>query len=118
MQDLQRRSGIKFDVAAATVNPNIAEYDPSPLASYLKELNVDYFMLKYPIVELAKEKMQGDSLCSFCARMKRGLLYGCMKTHNYNKLALGQHLDDIAESFLMSLFYNGCLNTMKVSRPS
>merc|ERR1711933_465108 len=35
--------------------------------------------------------------------------------NNYNILALGQHLDDIAESFLMSAFFNGMLRTMKAN---
>eukprot|EP01053_Blabericola_migrator_P000563 Blabericola_migrator_1__562@NODE_113_length_13881_cov_115_766396_g101_i0_p1_GENE_NODE_113_length_13881_cov_115_766396_g101_i0NODE_113_length_13881_cov_115_766396_g101_i0_p1_ORF_typecomplete_len1421_score268_95Aminotran_5/PF00266_19/2_7e49ATP_bind_3/PF01171_20/5e41PAPS_reduct/PF01507_19/0_00085zfmet/PF12874_7/0_018QueC/PF06508_13/6_8e03QueC/PF06508_13/7_1e03QueC/PF06508_13/0_15SelA/PF03841_13/0_43SelA/PF03841_13/1_1e03zfC2H2_8/PF15909_5/0_19Pyridoxal_deC/PF00282_19/0_24zfC2H2_2/PF12756_7/0_63zfC2 len=115
LRDLQARAPVHFELAAATVDPQTPEYNPHPLTDYLKSLNVPYHMLSYPIIELAKEKMQGDSLCAFCARMKRGLLYACMRTHNYNVLALGQHLDDIAESFLMSAFYNGSLNTMKAN---
>eukprot|EP01054_Gregarina_sp_Poly1_P000661 Gregarina_sp_Poly_1__660@NODE_1158_length_4907_cov_145_518182_g794_i0_p1_GENE_NODE_1158_length_4907_cov_145_518182_g794_i0NODE_1158_length_4907_cov_145_518182_g794_i0_p1_ORF_typecomplete_len1446_score239_23Aminotran_5/PF00266_19/8_9e45ATP_bind_3/PF01171_20/5_6e02ATP_bind_3/PF01171_20/4_7e39PAPS_reduct/PF01507_19/0_00027zfC2H2_jaz/PF12171_8/0_00014zfC2H2_jaz/PF12171_8/1_1e04QueC/PF06508_13/0_0045zfmet/PF12874_7/0_015zfmet/PF12874_7/2_4e03zfC2H2_2/PF12756_7/0_03zfC2H2_2/PF12756_7/2_5e03SelA/PF0384 len=111
--DLQHRAPVQFSIAAATVDPQTPEYNPSSLVAYLKSLNVEYHLLSYPIIELAKERLQKDSLCAFCARMKRGLLYSCMKSHNYNVLALGQHLDDIAESFLMSAFYNGSLNTMK-----
>merc|ERR1712151_675281 len=46
---------------------------------------------------------------------KRGMLYTCMREHNYNVLCLGQHLDDFAESFLMSAFRNGALRTMKAN---
>jgi tRNA(Ile)-lysidine synthase TilS/MesJ len=53
------------------------------------------------------------SVCSFCSRMKRGRLYAAARKHGYNVLALGQHLDDLAESFLMSAFHNGRLRTMK-----
>jgi tRNA(Ile)-lysidine synthase TilS/MesJ len=56
-----------------------------------------------------------QSICAFCSRMKRGMLYGCMRQNGYNVLALGQHLDDLAESFLMSCFRNGCLSTMKAN---
>lgn len=55
------------------------------------------------------------SICSFCSRMKRGRLYSCARREGYNVLALGQHLDDLAESFLMSAFHNGLLRTMKAS---
>jgi len=55
------------------------------------------------------------SICSFCARMKRGMLYSCMREHGYNVLCLGQHLDDFAESLLMSAFHNGALRTMKAN---
>ena len=45
--------------------------------------------------------------------MKRGLMYRTAREHGYNVLALAQHLDDLAESFLMSAFHGGKLKTMK-----
>lgn len=47
--------------------------------------------------------------------MKRGLLYSCARSHGYTKLVLAQHLDDIAESFFMSVFNNGLCRTMKAN---
>jgi len=68
---------------------------------------IKYHYLSEPIIELAKSKMQGDSLCAFCSRFKRGLLYACCREHKYNKLVLAQHLDDVGESFMMSALHNG-----------
>ena len=56
-----------------------------------------------------------SSLCAFCARMKRGNLYSCARKNNCNKLVLAQHLDDLAESFMMSVMHNGFLRTMKAN---
>ena len=47
--------------------------------------------------------------------MKRGNLYSCARKHKCYKLVLAQHLDDCAESFLMSVMHNGFLRTMKAS---
>jgi hypothetical protein len=47
--------------------------------------------------------------------MKRGRLYACARREGFNVLAMGQHLDDLAESFLMSVFHNGFLRTMKAN---
>ena len=47
--------------------------------------------------------------------MKRGRLYACARSEGYNVLAMGQHLDDMAESFFMSAFHNGLLRTMKAN---
>ena len=44
-----------------------------------------------------------------------GVLYAACRREGYNVLALGQHLDDLAESFIMSSFYNGRLRTMKAN---
>ncbi len=47
--------------------------------------------------------------------MKRGRMYAAARRNKYNVLAMGQHLDDMAESFLMSVFHNGRLRTMKAN---
>ena len=59
--------------------------------------------------------MQKNSICAFCARMKRGMIYNCARREGYNVIAMGQHLDDLAESFVMSSFHNGVLRTMKAN---
>ena len=104
---LQKRAPVKFDLACATVDPQTDSFDPSPLIPYVQALGVPYHYLSEPIVALAKQKLQGDSLCAFCSRFKRGLLYSCCRTNGYNKLVLAQHLDDLAESFIMSTLHNG-----------
>merc|ERR1719506_3692712 len=115
--DMQRRAQIKFDIAAATVNPQTPEYNPGPLLDYMEALGVKYHFLCKPLIEMAKKHLdpKKPSICSFCARMKRGMLYSCMRAHGYTVLALGQHLDDVAESFLMSIFRNGVMRTMKAN---
>ena len=107
---LQKRAPVKFDIACATVDPQTDSFDPSPLIPYVQSLGITYHYLSEPIVALAKEKLQGDSLCAFCSRFKRGLLYSCCRTNGYNKLVLAQHLDDLAESFLMSTLHNGTVS--------
>jgi tRNA(Ile)-lysidine synthase TilS/MesJ len=114
--DCQRKCPFRFEIACATVDPQTPEYQPQALIGYMESLGVKYHYLTQPIVELAKTAMTGkQSICAFCSRMKRGMLYGCMRQNGYNVLALGQHLDDLAESFLMSCFRNGCLSTMKAN---
>lgn len=109
----QRHAPIKFELAAMTVDPQSGEYDPAPLIPYLKSLGVEYFFVKEPILEMAESYMNGDSYCSFCSRIKRGVMYSTARKHEFNVIALGQHLDDLAESFLMSAFHGGKLKTMK-----
>ena len=109
----QSHAPVKFELAAMTVDPQSGEFDPSPMIPYLKSLGVEYFYIKEPILEMAETHMNGDSYCSFCARMKRGVMYSTARKNGFNVLALAQHLDDLAESFLMSAFHGGKLKTMK-----
>jgi tRNA 2-thiocytidine biosynthesis protein TtcA len=110
---LQRKAPVKFELAACTVDPQSPEYDPSPLKAYLAGLGVPYFYESQPIVESAAEHMKGDSFCAYCSRLRRGILYRIAREQGYNVLALAQHLDDLAESFLMSAFFGGKLRTMQ-----
>jgi len=109
----QRHAPITFSIGAVTVDPQADSFDPSPLVPYMNSLGIDYHYRKEPIVELAEKHMDNQSYCSFCSRMKRGIMYSTARDNDYNVLALAQHLDDLAESFLMSAFHGGRLKTMK-----
>lgn len=113
LRHVQRRAPIDFELAAITVDPMVPGFDPAPLGQYLARLGIRHYRVSEDITGLAEEHMIGDSYCSFCSRLKRGLLYRLARERGFNVLALAQHLDDLAESFLMSAFHGGKLNTMK-----
>jgi len=110
---LQQRAPLKFDLAAMTVDPLAGDFDPSPMIPYLEGLGVEYHYVRKPIMEMAKQHMGRKSYCAFCSRLKRGFMYQTARDHGCNVIALAQHLDDLAESFLMSAFHGGRLQTMK-----
>ena len=112
---LQRHAPVRFEVGALTVDPQVEGFEPARLKPYLAELGVRYFFEAQPIMEMAAEHMGNASYCAFCSRIKRGIMYRILRDEGYNVLALGQHLDDLAESFLMSAFHGGQLRTMKAN---
>ena len=113
LMELQRKLPTKFEIEVCTIDPMTPSFDPSPLISYVESLGLKYHYIKDDIVSRAstsgKDKQVVSSLCAYCARMKRGNLYTCARRNNCNKLVLAQHLDDCAESFLMSVMHNGFL---------
>ena len=115
LRHLQRHAPIKFEIAALTVDPQIEGFDPQHLKAYLAGMNIPYFYESQAIAEQAETQLKNDSFCSFCSRMKRGIMYTTLRREGYNVLALAQHLDDLAESFLMSAFRGGQLRTMKAN---
>lgn len=111
---LQRVAPVKFTLACCTIDPLTESFNPKPLIGYLKSLDIEYFYVQSPIFKNAQNGgLNNNSICSFCARFKRGLLYKVCRENNFNKLVLAQHLDDYVESLMMSLFHNGNLTTMK-----
>ena len=115
LRHFQRHAPVKFELGAITVDPQVEDFDPSGLKPYLAELGIPYFYESQPIEEQAKKQLKNDSFCSFCSRMKRGIMYTTCRREGYNVLVLAQHLDDLAESFLMSAFHGGQLRTMKAN---
>lgn len=113
LKHIQRHAPVKFELAACTIDPEIPGFDPSPLKAWCAQMEVPYFYESEDMVGMADQYMKGDSFCSFCARQKRGILYSTCRREGYNVLALAQHLDDLAESFIMSAFNAGQLRTMK-----
>ena len=110
---LRRYAPVRFELGVITVDPQVAGFDPSPLQAYYAQLGLPYHYVRQAVMDEARSHMQGDSFCSYCARMKRGIMYSVAREHGYGVLALAQHLDDLAESLLMSAFHGGQLRTMK-----
>jgi tRNA(Ile)-lysidine synthase TilS/MesJ/selenocysteine lyase/cysteine desulfurase len=117
--EFQKKLPIKFEIEVCTIDPMTPSFDPSPMIAYVETLGLKYHYIRDDIVERAnnsgKDGEMVKSLCAFCARMKRGNLYTCARKNNCNKLVLAQHLDDMAESFMMSVMHNGFLRTMKAN---
>lgn len=110
-----RSKGIDFEIGAATVDAGGA--DPLELMSYLKTLDVPFFYEEQATdsssSNVDNNLLDANGVCSFCDRSVRTQLYSLAKRNGYNVLALGQHLDDLTESFLVSVFHGGMLKTMK-----
>ena len=113
LRQLQTYAPVRFELGVITVDPEVEGFDPSSLTAYYDTLGLPWHYRSQPIMEEARTRLDGDSFCAYCARMKRGIMYSTCREHGYNVLALAQHLDDLAESFLMSAFHQGKLGTMK-----
>jgi tRNA(Ile)-lysidine synthase TilS/MesJ len=109
----QRHAPIKFDLGVITIDPQVEGFEPQKLTAFFQQFDTPYWFEEFPILAQAKQSMRGGSYCSFCARIKRGLMYKVARREGYNVLALGQHLDDLSESLLMSMCHNGKIQTMK-----
>jgi tRNA 2-thiocytidine biosynthesis protein TtcA len=113
LRHLQSYAPVGFELAVLTVDPEVPGFDPQSLKDYYDSLGIPWFYEQQPIMEQAKGHMDGDSFCAYCSRMKRGIMYRVCREEGYGVLALAQHLDDLAESLLMSVFHGGQLRTMK-----
>lgn len=107
---LQKTLPIHFSLQAISLDVGW-ENDYEVMAAYCAELGVPYHLEKTTIGKIIYEDRQEKSPCSLCAKMRRGALHNLAKDFGCNKVALGHHLDDALETFLMSLTYEGRLHT-------
>jgi tRNA 2-thiocytidine biosynthesis protein TtcA len=88
-------------------------YDGAPLRDYLAQSGVAFEILSEDTYGVVIEQLgHGQTYCSLCSRLRRGILYTAAERLGCNKLALGHHRDDGLETFLMNLFYSGKLQAM------
>lgn len=106
----RRFSPERFDLVAVTVDMGLGA-DYTPVQEYCAALNVPYLREKTDIGDIIFNVRKEKSPCSLCSKMRRGALASVMKREGCNKLALGHHADDLIETFLLSLFYEGRLST-------
>ncbi len=112
MKEQQRRAPFAFEFIAVTVSYGMGE-DYSALANHCQEYGIKHIVKDTQTYELAKDKIRkNSSFCSFFSRMRRGYLYSVAQEYGCNKVALGHHLDDAAESFFMNFIYNGQLRSL------
>lgn len=112
MKEQQRRAPFKFEFLAVTVSYGMEE-NFDALIAHCKEHEIPHVVHDTKIYDLAEEKIRkNSSYCSFFSRMRRGSLYGAAEKHGCNKVALGHHMDDAAESFFMNFIYNGQMRSL------
>lgn len=113
MREYQKYFNVKFDLLGVTVDMGFADNAYAPIAEYCNKIGVEYSVVKTDIAEIVFDIRKETNPCSLCAKMRRGALNGEITARGFNKLALGHHLDDVVETFMLSLFYEGRLNTFQ-----
>src|SRR6187402_2942250 len=91
-------------------------YDGEPLRAFLEASGHAFEILSEDTYSVVIDQLgHGQTYCSLCSRLRRGILYSAAERLGCNKLALGHHRDDSLETFLMNLFYSGKLQAMPAS---
>ena len=79
-------------------------------ADMLLELGVEYVVKPTNIAEVIFDYRKEENPCSLCAKMRRGALNDLALEMGCQRVALGHHNDDVLETFMLSLLYEGRVN--------
>ncbi len=97
----------KFDIVAVTVDLGFDNLDLSGIKALCDKLNVEYHIVKTDIAQIIFEERKEKNPCSLCAKMRKGALNEAMKNLGISKIAYAHHRDDVVETMLLSLMYEG-----------
>jgi len=101
----------RFSVVAVTLSLGNPGFDLDSLVELYKRLGVEYHIEETNIAKIVFDIRNEKNPCSLCSNMKRGAFYNTAKKLGCNKSAFGHHKDDVIETLLLSLFYEGRINT-------
>ena len=103
--ELKRFYSAEFSVVAITLDMRFGNEDGdfSEIQKMCDEYGVEYVIKPTDLYEIIFNIRKESNPCALCSRMRRGILHDTAKTLGCNKIALGHHLDDAAETFMMNL---------------
>lgn len=96
----------KFDIVAITVDLGFEGFNPEPIKDLCPSLNVEYYIVNTKISEVLKDKG-----CSICSHLRRGALDNEALRLGCNKIAYAHNMDDVVETMMLSLIYEGRFQT-------
>jgi tRNA 2-thiocytidine biosynthesis protein TtcA len=113
LQLLQRRTKHKFNMLVFTLDQSQPGWDDGELRHWLESRDIAYKILTEDTYSIVKDKIpEGNTYCSLCSRLRRGIIYRYAEENGFNKIALGHHRDDMITTLLMSILYNGEIRSM------
>lgn len=111
LSSLRRFYPHPFNLVAVTVDLGFANLDLTEIKKLCEKLEVPYTVVKTQIGQIVFEQRQENNPCALCAKMRKGALNEAMKQLGCNKIAYAHHMDDVVETMMLSLLYEGRFHT-------
>ncbi|MCM1125070.1 MAG: tRNA 2-thiocytidine(32) synthetase TtcA [Lachnospiraceae bacterium] len=100
-----------FQIHAVTVDLGFDNLNLEKIEELCKSLGIPYTIVKTDIADIIFHQRKESNPCSLCAKMRKGALNEAIKAAGCNKVAYAHHKDDVVETMLMSLIFEGRFHT-------
>lgn len=110
---LKERAPVSFELIPWHLDQGQPGYDGAPLRDWLEARGGEHHVTRQDTYSIVMDKVEvGDTYCSLCSRLRRGILYNSAVELGCNKIALGHHGDDAIETLLLNMMFSGRLKSM------
>lgn len=100
-----------FNIHAITIDLGFDNFNTDRIQELCNKLEVEYTVIKTDIYNIVFNDRKEGNPCSLCAKMRKGSLNQAIKELGCNKVAYAHHKDDVIETYLLSLIYEGRFHT-------
>ena len=109
----QRRSDVPYELVAVNLDQKQPGFPAHILPQYLARVGVPFQIENQDTYSIVKRLVpEGQTMCSLCSRLRRGILYRVASELGATKIALGHHRDDMVVTLMMNMFFGGRLKGM------